>query len=59
MKLGELDLYAGQFFMYQFDYGDEWRFGVQVLEINPDAPEPKSPKVVDKQGKNPKQYPDW
>lgn len=59
VKLGELDLYVGKRFLYLFDFGDEWHFWVTVLQIDPSAPEPKSPKVVDKQGKNPKQYPEW
>ncbi|MBD0258492.1 MAG: plasmid pRiA4b ORF-3 family protein, partial [Cytophagales bacterium] len=58
-KLGELDLYAGRRFLYLFDFGDSWEFWVTVLQVDPAAPEPKSPKVVDKLGKNPKQYPDW
>ncbi|CAA9320768.1 MAG: hypothetical protein AVDCRST_MAG56-6950 [uncultured Cytophagales bacterium] len=59
VKLGELDLYAGKRFLYLFDFGTEWRFRVTVLQVDPSAPEPKSPKVVDKQGKNPKQYSGW
>ncbi len=59
VKLGELDLYAGKRFVYVFDFGDNWEFWVTVLESNPSAPEPKSPKVVDKLGKNPKQYSGW
>jgi hypothetical protein len=39
-----------------FDFGDSWEFWVTVLQVDPAAPEPKSPEVVDKQGKNPKQY---
>ncbi len=57
--LGELDLYAGRRFLYLFDFGDSWKFQVTVLQVDPAAPEPKSPKVVDKLGKNPKQYPGW
>jgi hypothetical protein len=59
VKLGELDLYAGKRFLYLFDFGDNWQFWITVLETDPAAPEPKSPKVVDKLGKNPKQYPNW
>jgi hypothetical protein len=59
VQLGELDLYTGRRFLYLFDFGDSWEFWITVLEINPSAPEPKSPKVVDKLGKNPKQYRDW
>jgi len=59
VKLSELDLYAGKRFVYVFDFGDNWEFWITVLQIDPSAPEPKSPKVVDKQGKNPKQYSGW
>jgi hypothetical protein len=59
VKLGELDLYTGGRFMYVFDFGDSWEFWVTVLRVDPAAPEPKSPEVVDKQGKNPNQYAGW
>jgi hypothetical protein len=59
VKLGELDLYAGGRFVYVFDFGDDWQFWINVLSIDPLQPEPVSPKVVGKQGKNPKQYPGW
>jgi hypothetical protein len=59
VQLGALDLYVGKRFLYLFDFGDEWHFWVTVLQIDPAVPEPKNPAVVDKEGKNPKQYPDW
>ncbi len=59
VTLGELDLYPGQQFLYLFDFGDQWQFLVTLLEINTTQPEPKNPKIIDKLGKNPEQYPDW
>lgn len=31
VKIGELDLYEKQEFLYLFDFGDEWRFNVKVF----------------------------
>jgi hypothetical protein len=59
VKIGELDLYVGQQFLYLFDFGDEWLFRITLLAIDTTDKEPKTPKVIDKEGKNPKQYSGW
>ena len=56
VKIGELDLYAGQQFLYLFDFGDEWLFTITLLAIDTSGVVLKKPKVLDKQGRNPKQY---
>jgi hypothetical protein len=56
VKIGELELYEGQQFLYLFDFGDEWLFTITLLSININMHVPKTPKVIDKQGKNPGQY---
>ena len=45
-------------FLYLFDYGDEWHFGVKLLRVT-DAVEPGAtyPRVVAQQGEAPPQYP--
>jgi hypothetical protein len=45
--------------LYLFDYGDEWRFCVQVHAINPDAPKADYPRLVESVGKAPSQYRGW
>lgn len=56
VKIGELDLAVHQSFIYHFDFGDDWRFNVQLLDIKPDAPLLKQPKILEKRGKAPEQY---
>jgi hypothetical protein len=58
VAIGELDLWIHQHFLYLFDFGDEWRFDVEVLEIR-DEPHKVKPRVLESKGKSPKQYRDW
>jgi len=55
-RIGELGLYVGQNILYLFDYGDEWEFRVELEEIRTEGPKPSKPKIVEKKGKDPKQY---
>jgi hypothetical protein len=60
VTIDELNLRARKKFMYLFDYGDEWRFSVQVNKINKNAPEDvEYPRIVESAGKPPPQYPNW
>ena len=46
-------------FLFLFDYGDEWHFGVKLVRIHPDLePGARYPRVVARQGEAPAQYPD-
>ncbi len=46
-------------FLFLFDYGDEWHFGVKLVRLSP-AVEPgaRYPRVVAQQGEAPPQYPE-
>lgn len=55
ISIGDLGLHADQQFMYIFDFGDEWQFKVEVLEITRE-PGPPFPVITEKKGKSPKQY---
>lgn len=55
VRIGDLGLHAGQRFMYVFDFGDEWHFKAEVLEITRE-PGPPSPVITEKKGKSPEQY---
>jgi hypothetical protein len=33
VKIGSLNLYEGQRFLYLFDFGDEWEFDIQTMKI--------------------------
>jgi len=60
MKIKDLRLRMKQKFLYLFDYGDEHRFEVQLMEINPDASKKiRYPKVVEEHGESPSQYEEW
>lgn len=55
--IGEIELYPGMELLFTFDFGDNWEFLLVVDSIN-DQPFKAKPKVIDKQGKLPKQYAD-
>jgi hypothetical protein len=56
VKIGDLSLRMKQRFLYLFDYGDEHRFEVQLMGINPEAPKGRYPKIVEEHGRPPRQY---
>jgi pRiA4b ORF-3-like protein len=46
-------------FLFLFDYGDEWYFGVKLLRVSPVVePGARYPRVVARQGAAPPQYPE-
>jgi hypothetical protein len=59
VKIGDLRLRMRQKFLYLFDYGDEHRFEVQLVGINPEAPKGRYPRIVESHGKAPPQYGGW
>jgi len=54
-----LGLRMKQKFLYLYDYGDEHRFEVQLVGINPEAPKGRYPRIVESHGKAPRQYGGW
>ena len=56
VRIGELGLYVGRSILYLFDYGDEWRFQVELEDIHKEGPKPRRPKIVDEKGEAPQQY---
>jgi hypothetical protein len=58
-NLGHLGLLVGQKMLYLFDYGDNWKFKIDVLGIDPDAKPKQDFELVKSTGKPPKQYEDW
>ena len=57
VSLRDLQLAAGQKFLYVFDFGDDWRFSCRVLKILDE--QTKEPQVVRSVGDAPEQYPDF
>ncbi|MBF5093412.1 plasmid pRiA4b ORF-3 family protein [Azospirillum sp. INR13] len=49
---------VGTAMTFLFDYGDEWRFRVEVLALGEREPRKRYPRVVASVGKAPPQYPD-
>ena len=57
--IGESGLSVGQSILYLFDYGDEWRFQVELEGIRLEGAKPRKPRIVAEQGKAPEQYPGY
>jgi hypothetical protein len=46
-------------FWYWFDFGDDWWHRIEVLGTEDAAPKCKYPRVTERVGASPPQYPDW
>ena len=55
----EVPLRIGTSMTFLFDFGDNWQFNVQLERIDPVDPKLKKPKVLEKKGTPPEQYPAW
>lgn len=45
--------------MFLFDYGDEWLFLLECMKISDSIEKIRYPRIIEKVGKEPKQYPDY
>lgn len=54
--IGSLPLQPGMSMELLFDFGDCWKFNVKLEKILPVNPKLQKPKVIEKEGKAPKQY---
>jgi hypothetical protein len=60
VKIRDLNLRMKQRFLYLFDYGDDHRFEVQLVDIDPQAPKEEDyPRIVESHGEDPVQYGGW
>jgi Plasmid pRiA4b ORF-3-like protein len=50
---------VGHKMLFMFDYGDDWRFVVEVIGLGQKVAKTRYPKVLKKVGKAPEQYADW
>lgn len=57
-RLEGLGLRAGQQFRYLFDFGDSWWHDITVEKIDKAGQPGKYPRVIEKHGASPPQYPD-
>jgi len=57
-KIQDIALKDGQNMLYIFDFGDYWEFDVILESVTPTKGQKKY-KILEKEGKAPKQYNDW
>ena len=57
-KIDALIRKKGQVFYYLFDFGDEWWHEITVEETDAKAEKGQYPRVLERKGKSPPQYPD-
>ena len=55
--VGEIPLRPGASMEYLFDFGDMWRFDVKLERVDPADARVKKPKILEKHGEAPPQYP--
>jgi hypothetical protein len=55
--IGSLPLKPRSVFWYWFDFGDDWWHKIKVVSIEKEYPKDEYPKVVDRVGESPPQYP--
>lgn len=58
-KLAKLGLKRGQKFLYLFDFGDSWWHDITVEKVDAPAEKGEYPRVLEKHGESPPQYPDY
>ena len=60
VNIGDILMHKGMTIGFLFDFGQSWRFGVVVEDIDAD-PSIETPAIIEKQGEAPEQYPqaDW
>lgn len=57
VAIGDIQLRPGASMEYLFDFGDQWRFDVKLEEIDTADTRIKKPKILEKHGQAPPQYP--
>jgi hypothetical protein len=59
VQLGSLPLKVGESMKLVYDFGDNWQFDVKLERIDPPGTKGKLPRIIEKHGKSPEQYPRW
>jgi hypothetical protein len=59
VRIGDLPAQPGFSMLYNYDFGDNWRFGVVLERIDPSDPSVDRYRIDQSVGKSPKQYPNW
>jgi hypothetical protein len=58
VSIGTLNLKKGQLFYYLFDFGDDWWHQITVDKTGDEADDGTYPRIVERKGESPEQYPD-
>ena len=58
-KIGSLNLKLNQPFGYWFDFGDDWRHQIDVIDIKKKKSTKRYPIITQRTGESPPQYIDW
>jgi hypothetical protein len=59
VRIGDVPLKVGESMRLVYDFGDNWQFDVKLERIDPPNRRMKTPKILEKHGKAPEQYPRW
>lgn len=59
LTIEDVEIYKGQQFGYLFDFGDKWRFEIQVIDFIENDETAFVPQIIERKGKSVQQYPDW
>ena len=57
-RIGALGMRKDRSFLYWFDFGDDWWHQIDVAAIHDEIPAGEYPKITDRRGASPPQYPD-
>jgi hypothetical protein len=55
IQIGDIDILPGDLIEFHYDFGDDWKFKVQIEKLDPEL-KIKKPTVIEKEGRAPKQY---
>lgn len=58
-SIDSLDLSVGRIIAYIFDFGDEWRHRLKLLDIHEVEAGVQYPRIIERHGEAPEQYPGW
>jgi Plasmid pRiA4b ORF-3-like protein len=59
LLIGKLPLQPKDRMTLTYDFGDNWEFVVKLEGIEPPARRKKLPRLLEKHGVAPEQYPEW
>ncbi len=55
INIGDIDILPGDLIEFLYDFGDNWKFKVQIEKIDPEL-KIKKPTIIEREGKAPRQY---